>query len=122
MQTSLVNPQPANTFRLALRLRRLLPILTVTAISGLAVTTYQISFGLSIFSGSGLVDRMCITGSNHLYEQSYFVVNSVDAAKMLLAKGNTHSFWVMAAHDLHHGGEIGCLRDLYRAQQARSMT
>lgn len=22
----------------------------------------------------------------------------------------------MAAHDLHHGGEIGCLRDLYRAQ------
>ena len=25
-------------------------------------------------------------------------------------------FWVMAAHDLHHGGEIGCLRDLYRNQ------
>jgi hypothetical protein len=31
-------------------------------------------------------------------------------------------FWVMAAHDLHHGGEIGCLRDLYRAQQSRRMT
>ena len=27
-------------------------------------------------------------------------------------------FWVMAAHDLHHGGEIGCLRDLYRAQKS----
>jgi hypothetical protein len=23
-------------------------------------------------------------------------------------------FWTMAAHDLQHGGEIGCLRDLYR--------
>ena len=22
----------------------------------------------------------------------------------------------MTAHDLHHGGEIGCLRDLYRMQ------
>ena len=26
-------------------------------------------------------------------------------------------FWTMASHDIHHGGEIGCLRDLYRAQQ-----
>ncbi len=25
-------------------------------------------------------------------------------------------FWAMAGHDLHHGGEIGCLRDLYRMQ------
>ncbi len=25
----------------------------------------------------------------------------------------------MAAHDLHHGGEIGCLRDLYRLSQER---
>ncbi|MFQ5436721.1 MAG: hypothetical protein ACE5FD_17830 [Anaerolineae bacterium] len=24
-------------------------------------------------------------------------------------------FWTMASHDLHHGAEIGCLRDLYRA-------
>ena len=24
-------------------------------------------------------------------------------------------FWTMASHDLHHGGEIGCLRDFYRA-------
>jgi len=31
-------------------------------------------------------------------------------------------FWVMAAHDLHHGGEIGCLRDLYRTRQLRGMT
>lgn len=23
-------------------------------------------------------------------------------------------FWTMASHDLHHGGEIGCLRDQYR--------
>jgi len=23
-------------------------------------------------------------------------------------------FWAMTSHDLHHGGEIGCLRDLYR--------
>ena len=23
-------------------------------------------------------------------------------------------FWTMAYHDAHHGGEIGCLRDLYR--------
>jgi hypothetical protein len=26
-------------------------------------------------------------------------------------------FWTMASHDIQHGGEIGCLRDLYRAQQ-----
>jgi hypothetical protein len=25
-------------------------------------------------------------------------------------------FWVMAAHDVGHGGEIACLRDLYRMQ------
>lgn len=25
-------------------------------------------------------------------------------------------FWTMAAHDLHHGAEIGCLRDLYRGR------
>ena len=25
-------------------------------------------------------------------------------------------FSTMTAHDLHHGGEIGCLRDLYRRQ------
>jgi len=24
-------------------------------------------------------------------------------------------FWAMVFHDLHHGAEIGCLRDLYRA-------
>ncbi len=24
-------------------------------------------------------------------------------------------FWTMASHDLHHGAEVGCLRDLYRA-------
>jgi len=23
-------------------------------------------------------------------------------------------FWTMISHDLHHGAEIGCLRDLYR--------
>lgn len=27
-------------------------------------------------------------------------------------------YWVMISHDLHHGGEIGCLRDLYTAQQS----
>jgi hypothetical protein len=26
-------------------------------------------------------------------------------------------FWAMIGHDLHHGAEIGCLRDLYRAMQ-----
>ncbi len=26
-------------------------------------------------------------------------------------------FWAMTAHDLHHGGEIGCLHDLYRVKQ-----
>jgi hypothetical protein len=26
-------------------------------------------------------------------------------------------FWTMAGHDLHHGAEIGCLRDLYRAMR-----
>lgn len=26
-------------------------------------------------------------------------------------------FWSMIAHDLHHGAEIGCLRDLHRAHQ-----
>jgi hypothetical protein len=24
-------------------------------------------------------------------------------------------FWTMIDHDAHHGGEIGCLRDLFRA-------
>jgi hypothetical protein len=27
-------------------------------------------------------------------------------------------FWAMISHDLHHGAEIGCLRDLYRAMRA----
>jgi hypothetical protein len=27
-------------------------------------------------------------------------------------------FWAMIFHDLHHGAEIGCLRDLYRAMRA----
>ncbi len=26
-------------------------------------------------------------------------------------------FWTMVSHDLHHGAEIGCLRDLYREMQ-----
>jgi hypothetical protein len=26
-------------------------------------------------------------------------------------------FWVMIGHDMEHGAEIGCLRDLYRAMQ-----
>jgi hypothetical protein len=25
-------------------------------------------------------------------------------------------FWTMIHHDAHHGAEIGCLRDLYRAR------
>lgn len=29
-------------------------------------------------------------------------------------------FWTMVDHDLHHGGEIGVLRDLYRDQVVRS--
>jgi hypothetical protein len=29
-------------------------------------------------------------------------------------------FWTMAAHDLHHGAEIGCLRDLYRTKDSPS--
>jgi len=52
MQDRLVSPQPANTFRKAQRPRGLLPILTVAAISGLVVTTYQISYGSLIFSGN----------------------------------------------------------------------
>jgi hypothetical protein len=28
-------------------------------------------------------------------------------------------FWTMTCHDLHHGAEIGCLRDLYRIMQHR---
>ncbi|HRQ42114.1 MAG TPA: DinB family protein [Chloroflexota bacterium] len=27
-------------------------------------------------------------------------------------------FWTMAAHDLQHGGEIGCLRDLYQIRHS----
>jgi hypothetical protein len=27
-------------------------------------------------------------------------------------------FWTMIEHDLGHGGEIGCLRDLYRSERA----
>jgi hypothetical protein len=27
-------------------------------------------------------------------------------------------FWTMISHDLHHGAEIGCLRDLYRVTKA----
>jgi hypothetical protein len=29
-------------------------------------------------------------------------------------------FWVMAGHDLHHGGEISCLRDLYRMKRLKA--
>jgi SulP family sulfate permease len=46
-----MRPQPLSTLRLDLRPQRLLPILTVVLISGLVVTTYQISFGSLIFSG-----------------------------------------------------------------------
>jgi SulP family sulfate permease len=42
---------PLNTLRQDLRPKRLLPILTVALISGLVVTTYEISFGTLIFSG-----------------------------------------------------------------------
>jgi hypothetical protein len=28
-------------------------------------------------------------------------------------------FWAMITHDLHHGAEIGCLRDLYREMTVR---
>ena len=42
---------PLNTLRQDLRPQRLLPILTVALISGLVVTTYEISFGSLIFSG-----------------------------------------------------------------------
>ncbi|MFQ5340140.1 MAG: DinB family protein [Anaerolineae bacterium] len=28
-------------------------------------------------------------------------------------------FWTMIYHDLHHGAEIGCLRDLYRATRRK---
>lgn len=28
-------------------------------------------------------------------------------------------FWTMIGHDLHHGAEIGCLRDFYRATQSK---
>lgn len=28
-------------------------------------------------------------------------------------------FWTMIHHDAHHGGEIGCIRDLYRAGRSR---
>lgn len=52
MQAPVSNPPSANTFRQALRVQRLAPVLTVAAISGLVVTTYQISFGSLIFSGS----------------------------------------------------------------------
>ncbi len=27
-------------------------------------------------------------------------------------------FWTMIDHDAHHGGEVGCLRDLYRVRAA----
>jgi hypothetical protein len=30
-------------------------------------------------------------------------------------------FWVMISHDLQHGAEIGCLRDLYRARGSASL-
>jgi hypothetical protein len=29
-------------------------------------------------------------------------------------------FWAMIDHDQHHGAEIGCLRDLYRASRPKS--
>jgi hypothetical protein len=28
-------------------------------------------------------------------------------------------FWTMISHDLHHGAEIGCLKDLYREMLKR---
>jgi hypothetical protein len=46
-------------------------------------------------------------------------LNDGDLLEMRLTNWGEHwptwrIFWVMAGHDLHHGGEIGCLRDLYR--------
>ncbi len=29
-------------------------------------------------------------------------------------------FWMLISHDLQHGAEIGCLRDLYRLQPAKA--
>ena len=48
-------------------------------------------------------------------------LNDSDLLEMRLTNWGEHwpawrIFWVMAGHDLHHGGEIGCLRDLYRMQ------
>ncbi len=48
-------------------------------------------------------------------------LNDNDLLKMRLTNWGEYwptwrVFWAMAAHDLHHGGEIGCLRDLYRMQ------
>ena len=43
--------QPLQNLRQELRPQQLLPVLTVALISGLVVTTYQISFGSLIFSG-----------------------------------------------------------------------
>jgi hypothetical protein len=31
-------------------------------------------------------------------------------------------FWILISHDIQHGAEIGCLRDLYRLQRSQIAT
>jgi len=47
-------------------------------------------------------------------------IEEADLEKMVLTNWGEEwtiqkIYWVMISHDLHHGGEIGCLRDLYTA-------
>jgi len=50
-------------------------------------------------------------------------LNEADLEKMVLTNWGEQwptqkIFWTMISHDLHHGGEIGCLRDLYKSKNS----
>lgn len=68
------------------------------------------------------VEAIASLGENHARLRAALDgLNDSDLLEMRLTNWGEYwptwrIFWVMAAHDVGHGGEIACLRDLYRMQ------
>ncbi len=65
-----------------------------------------------------------LTDGHKLLRQALNSMNDAGLSEMRLTNwGDSwptwRIFWTMISHDLHHGAEIGCLRDLYRASQIK---
>jgi hypothetical protein len=63
-----------------------------------------------------------LEGSHARLRSALASLNDLDLEEMRLTNWGElwptwRIFWTMILHDLHHGAEIGCLRDLYRAMQ-----